>query len=225
MASAMRANGLVVGDRVAAIITNSFTAVTIALATASIGGVFSSTATDMGTQGILDRYRQIQPKLVFAETEVLYAGKTIDLMPKVTEVIKDLSAKGLSRAILLPSTLTGQEGPTSGLKNAVTLHEFMSTGTGEDLVFEQLPFNQPLFILYSFGTSGPPKCIVHSAGGVSLMANRGEGHKTSRLGKDQNNGPKTLLSKFYYWDNGKITINPRPWGPRFLELKNSKLGW
>uniref|UniRef100_A0A0W0FQT6 AMP-dependent synthetase/ligase domain-containing protein n=1 Tax=Moniliophthora roreri TaxID=221103 RepID=A0A0W0FQT6_MONRR len=159
MASAMRANGLVVGDRVAAIITNSFTAVTIALATASIGAVFSSTATDMGTQGILDRYRQIQPKLVFAETEVLYAGKTIDLMPKVIEVIKDLNAKGLSRAILLPSTLTEQERPTSKLKNAVPLHEFLSTGKSEDLVFEQLPFNQPLFILYSSGTSGPPKCI------------------------------------------------------------------
>ncbi|KAK7043175.1 hypothetical protein VNI00_008529 [Paramarasmius palmivorus] len=172
MASAMRANGLGVGDRVAAIITNSFTAVTLALATASIGAIFSSTATDMGTQGILDRYRQIQPKLVFAETEVLYAGKTINLMAKVVEVVKDLNPKGLHRAILLPSTITGENAQISNLDNAITLRQFLLTGKGEDLVFEQLPFNHPLFILYSSGTSGPPKCIIHSAGGILLQTRK-----------------------------------------------------
>lgn len=98
----------------------------IALATGSIGALYSSTATDMGAQasspshrptcclnyflqGVLDRYRQIQPKLVFAETEVVYAGKTIDLMPKVTEVALDLQDKGLQRTILLPSAKTGRD--------------------------------------------------------------------------------------------------------------------
>ena len=144
MAAALRMSGLQVGDRVAgeafprlsqggsrlnllsiAIVTNSVNAVVIALATASIGGIFSSTATDMGTQancdfytccpqltgvqGVLDRYRQIQPKFVFAETETLYAGKVIDLRPKVSEVIKDLSSKGLKHAVLLPSRITGKE--------------------------------------------------------------------------------------------------------------------
>ncbi|KAL0578859.1 hypothetical protein V5O48_003139 [Marasmius crinis-equi] len=169
MASAMRANGVTVGDRIAAVITNSYTAVTIALATASIGAIFSSTATDMGTQGILDRYTQIRPKLVFSETEVLYAGKTINLVPKATEVIAKLSEKGLRRAILLPSVITGKE---TKLKQTVTLREFLSTGSGEELRFEQLPFNQPLFILYSSGTSGPPKCIVHSAGGVLMQTKK-----------------------------------------------------
>jgi acetoacetyl-CoA synthetase len=108
-------------------VTNSTNAVVIALATASIGGIFSSTATDMGTQvgiphiilkvnnadsqnqGILDRYRQIQPKFVFTETEIFYAGKAVDLLPKVAEVVHDLVTQGLQRAILLPSRISGRE--------------------------------------------------------------------------------------------------------------------
>jgi acetoacetyl-CoA synthetase len=108
-------------------LTNSTNAVVIALASASIGGIFSSTATDMGTQvgiphiilkvnntdpqnqGILDRYRQIQPKFVFAETEIFYAGKAVDLLPKVAEVVHDLATQGLQRAILLPSRISGRE--------------------------------------------------------------------------------------------------------------------
>ncbi|KAG6874498.1 hypothetical protein C0995_010408 [Termitomyces sp. Mi166 len=109
MAAALRVNGLQIGDRVAAIVTNSISAIVIALATASIGGIFSSTATDMGTEGILDRYRQIRPKFVFAETEVVYSGKTVNLLPKVSDVINDLADKGLQQAILLPSALTGVE--------------------------------------------------------------------------------------------------------------------
>ena len=113
------------------------TAVVIALATASIGGIFSSTATDMGTQvrlcsrpshshiltscfisqGILDRYRQINPKLLFSETEVVYAGKTIDLLPKISAVAKDLTTHGLEHAILLPSVKTGNEAHGAALSD------------------------------------------------------------------------------------------------------------
>ncbi|KAG6830065.1 hypothetical protein H0H92_002355 [Tricholoma furcatifolium] len=160
MAAALRVNGLQVGDRVAAVV--------IALATASIGGIFSSTATDMGAEGILDRYRQIQPKFIFAETEVVYSGKTVDLLPKVREVINDLAGKGLQQAILLPSARTGNE-TVHDISKAMNLSAFLDTGDGRELSFEQLPFNQPLFILYSSGTSGKPKCIVHSAGGVLLQ--------------------------------------------------------
>ncbi|KAF8639498.1 hypothetical protein AX17_001403 [Amanita inopinata Kibby_2008] len=169
MAAAMRVNGLRQGDRVAAIITNSITAVVLALATASIGGIFSTTATDMGTQvsnmheGILDRYRQIKPRFVFAETEVQYAGKVIDLIPKVIEVVSDLSNTGLQQVILLPSAVSGAI-HRAPIPNSATLSDFLASGDGRELTFEQLPFNQPLFILYRSGTSGKPKCIIHSAG-------------------------------------------------------------
>ncbi|KZT10799.1 acetoacetate-CoA ligase [Laetiporus sulphureus 93-53] len=175
MAAAMRVSGIVAGDRVAAIVTNSIDAVVIALASASIGAIFSSTATDMGTQGILDRYRQIQPKIVFSETEVTWAGKPIDLMPKVLEIAQALQSHGLQRVVLLPSARTGQEVTASHMNRvpgSTSLSAFLSAGGNLELVFEQLPFNHPLYILYSSGTSGPPKCIVHTAGGVLMQAKK-----------------------------------------------------
>ncbi|KII92555.1 hypothetical protein PLICRDRAFT_37325 [Plicaturopsis crispa FD-325 SS-3] len=173
MAAALRVNGLQVGDRVAAIISNSITAVVVALATASVGAIFSSTATDMGTQGILDRYTQIQPKFIFAETEVGYAGKTINIVGKVAEVSKALANKGLKHVVLLPSTLTGRHvDGTDGVSESSLLDDFLATGDGRELYFEQLPFNHPLYILYSSGTSGKPKCIVHSGGGALLQSKK-----------------------------------------------------
>ncbi|KAH9485547.1 Acetoacetyl-CoA synthetase [Psilocybe cubensis] len=168
MSTALRVNGLQVGDRVAAIVTNSVNAVVVAIATAAVGGIFSSTATDMGTQGILDRYRQIQPKFIFAETETLYAGKIINLLPKVAEVVGDLSTQGLQQAILLPSRISGKELRIPNMSKSTTLASFLKADDKSPMKFEQLPFGQPLYILYSSGTSGKPKCIIHSAGGVLL---------------------------------------------------------
>ncbi|KAH8093865.1 acetoacetate-CoA ligase [Cristinia sonorae] len=172
MAAAMRANGLQVGDRVAAVVTNHISALTIALATASVGASFSSTAPDMGTQGILDRYTQIKPKLFFAETEVFYAGKTTNLVGRVSEVTQKLCRMGMERAILLPSSKTGKDlaiPKDVKIPNGMTLSAFLATGDGRPLTFEQLPFSHPFYILFSSGTTGPPKCIIHSAGGVLLQ--------------------------------------------------------
>lgn len=133
------------------------------------------------SQGILDRYRQVKPKFLFVETEVFYASKRIDLLHKVAEVIKDLSNHGLERGILLPSRISGQgltipdmskrlvwlilgSHPQLNQIESSTLADFLSTGDDRPLTFAQLPFGQPLFILYSSGTSGKPKCIVHCAG-------------------------------------------------------------
>ncbi|PCH36095.1 acetoacetate-CoA ligase [Wolfiporia cocos MD-104 SS10] len=186
MAAAMRINGVKVGDRVAAIVTNSIHALVIALACASIGAIFSSTATDMGAQGILDRYQQIQPKLVFSETEVVWVGKTVDLIPKAVAVAQALVERGLQRIILLPSAKTGDEATAADLSRvpiSLSLSAFLATGDNRELVFEQLPFNHPLYILYSSGTTGPPKCIIHSAGGVLLQGKK-ELRCTASLGVD-----------------------------------------
>jgi acetoacetyl-CoA synthetase len=174
MAAALKGSGVTAGDRIAAIVANSLTAVVIALATASVGAIFSSTATDMGPQGILDRYTQIRPRVIFAETEIVYAGKANNQLPKVREVVRGLNGKGLERVVLLPSIKTLKEVDIVGvdIANSVNLTTFLASGDGRELVFEQLPFDHPLFILYSSGTSGPPKCIVHSAGGVLMQTKK-----------------------------------------------------
>ncbi|KZT71816.1 acetoacetate-CoA ligase [Daedalea quercina L-15889] len=175
LTAAMRTNGITKGDRVAAIVTNSVEAVVIALASAAIGAIFSSTAPDMGTQGILDRYQQIQPKIIFSESQVVYAGKVFDVVPKVSAVAKALVSHGLQSVVLLPSTSTGKELSAARMidvPKSVAISAFLATGDNGPLVFEQLPFNHPLYILYSSGTTGPPKCIIHSAGGVLLQAKK-----------------------------------------------------
>ncbi|KAI9573133.1 acetoacetate-CoA ligase [Boletus coccyginus] len=174
MAAGMKMAGVRAGDRVAAIITNSVTGVVIALATASIGAIFTSTATDMGTSGILDRYRQIRPKILFASSETVYAGKAINVTKKIADVESDLrlGGYGLEKAVVLRSEKTGD---IVQVPNCITIDAFLTPSSATEdypLTFEQLPYDHPLYILYSSGTSGPPKCIVHAAGGALMNSKR-----------------------------------------------------
>lgn len=124
LVAALRCSGISSGDRVAgrldrcsilvafklrllAIITNHINAIVLALATASIGAVFSPTAPDMGKQGILERYRQIRPIIIFTETEYQYNGKYVNITTKVQEVVQELLSYDLKKAILIPSVATG----------------------------------------------------------------------------------------------------------------------
>ncbi|KAF3695513.1 Acetoacetyl-CoA synthetase [Channa argus] len=140
-AAAMRKMGVQIGDRVVGYLPNGIHAVEAMLAAASIGAIWSSTSVDFGINGVLDRFSQIQPKLIFSVAAVVYNGKTHDHMEKLTNVVKE---------------------------------DFLGTGRGEadqfpQLEFEQLPFSHPLFIMYSSGTTGAPKCMVHSAGGTLIQ--------------------------------------------------------
>ncbi|KIJ18607.1 acetoacetate---CoA ligase [Paxillus involutus ATCC 200175] len=174
MAAGMKRAGVRVGDRVAAIITNSVASVVIALASASVGAIFSSTATDMGVSAILDRYRQIRPKILFASSETVYGGKTINVTHKIANVAMELriGGCGLQRAVVLRSEKTSEIIEVPGCQTIDAFLTAPSAAEDYPLTFEQLPFDHPLYILYSSGTSGPPKCIVHAAGGALMNSKK-----------------------------------------------------
>jgi acetoacetyl-CoA synthetase len=150
-AAALRAEGIEAGDRVAAYLPNTPQAIVAALGAASIGAVWSSCSPDFGVQGVLDRFGQIEPRILIAADEYVYAGKPFDLRPKVAEVAGRLPA--LKRVVL------GEDGWDA----------FVAPHRGAPPSYASLPFDHPLYILYSSGTTGVPKCIVHGAGGTLIQ--------------------------------------------------------
>jgi acetoacetyl-CoA synthetase len=163
---AMRAEGVGAGDRVAAMMPNRPETIAIMLAAASIGAVFSSCSPDFGERGVLDRFGQIEPKLFFAVDGYWYAGKRIDNAGKLGPIVAGLS--GVRRVVVVPY-LGEAESLAAALPGAVTLEAFLAPFAPAALAFERLPFEHPLYILFSSGTTGVPKCIVHGAGGTLLQ--------------------------------------------------------
>jgi len=167
LAGALRALGVGPGDRVAGFLPNCPEAVIAMLAAASLGATWSSCSPDFGIQGVLDRFGQIRPKVLFTADGYRYGGKRIDSIARIRSVLEQI--EGVEQVVLVPFLGASQDpGPDpSTLPDAVLWADFLS---GErELQFEQLPFDHPLYILYSSGTTGVPKCIVHGAGGTLLQ--------------------------------------------------------
>ena len=163
---AFKQSGVSVGDRICAMMPNMPETVISMLATTSIGATWSSCSPDFGVKGVFDRFGQVEPKVFIACDGYYYNGKTFSVKDKIKEVVAQMPS--VETVIIVPYLGEAAE-VAAEIDKAVDLESYISSYTAQDIEYEQLPFNHPLYILFSSGTTGVPKCIVHSAGGTLLQ--------------------------------------------------------
>jgi acetoacetyl-CoA synthetase len=191
---ALRALGLRAGDRVAAFIPNIPEAGMLALAALSQGIVWSSCSPDFGVEGVLERFSQIDPKVLFCADGYRYNGEEHDSLGRVREIVEGL--KGLRKVVVVPQL--DPQVDVSDVPKAVRLDEWLRRYQPAAIEFAQMPFDHPVFILFTSGTTGKPKCITHGAGGSLLQS-----LKTFKLHFDVRPGDRY----FYYCTTNWVVWN------------------
>ena len=169
VASALATHGIVAGDRVVAYMPNMPEAIIAMLGASSLGAIWSSCSPDFGVQGVLDRFGQIEPRILFTADGYWYNGKAISIVDKVAQIVARLPS--VERVVVVPCLRQGAGAPDdmTMVRDALAWDVWLAPSIAGPIDYPLLPFDHPLYILYTSGTTGVPKCIVHGAGGTLLQ--------------------------------------------------------